>query len=287
MYTRSPKYHNKSTLMHDALCNATIYSCHDIRTKLVIGDPEAGVEAFTSKVSVIVRNDDQGLRFYLPGNNMHEKRCLRNRLPEALINELQIFKNGAENFVSMLLNDLDQGTDEIIYAESIPHCDSWLEKTVRPPPQVTIVTTETIPNSFGHPSPGSVSRQVSSNDIDNEQLLFASDRTTNFHHIRRISAQIPATVDHVVDAPGYWRILEHARSQAVGVVWRAQGDDSTLSSTITQTVWLENLRRSQRGSTDLSSYDCLFGSDGLSKYRLGAVGELFVSCDSHRVVLQY
>lgn len=131
--------------MHTKLQNAQVYSCEKIETQLMVGDKLATTTSKGSTTSVIIRNKEDVLEIFLPAKYHDQSLCLCSKLPKALVTELQIESNGADNYIRSLLNDPNLGTDQIIEEEEeIPHCNGWLERTERSAARLPVLPSVSI-----------------------------------------------------------------------------------------------------------------------------------------------
>lgn len=268
--------------MHNLLRNVDVRTSQDMQTILWVRQGEHTIKASMNQAYLKMKREGNSFRIVLPQQPRERRSCLRSQLPKSLVKELGIFGSSAEKQIYRFINELDMGTDELLATERIPHADSWLTKTERLP-QPAEPDVSDIPTANGLitlPAPPSLSATVApqtDSEYDEGAVVISSTQTRLASYARReVYVQIPATVNHEVDAPEYWKVLEHIRRQARGVVWRNRQPEQTLTSTNEYIAFLNDLTRSRNGSTDLSSYPELFGSDDLVKHRIGAAGELFV-----------
>lgn len=181
---------------------------------------------------------------------------MRSQLPGYLAAELlDIFDSRAEKQIYRIINELETGTDDILFEEGISRV-SWLPETRRSAPIPSPVTPQT------------------SDSADDEPNLPTSPIQTNDQRSYRA---LPVEIQRENDAPDYWKVIEHVHKQAskIGRRLHRRSDDASnfddLAADFAGLVF-------DHGILDPDDYPHLFGSDvWLSKFRMGAAGELFVS----------
>lgn len=181
---------------------------------------------------------------------------MRSQLPGCIATELlDVFDSRAEKQIYRIINELETGTDDILNEEVLSRV-SWLPETRRPAPTPPVTSMQ------------------SSNLADNEPDLPTYPIQENYRQPYRA---LPAEIQHEIDAPEYWKVIEHVHKQASKIgskLHRRNGEAGNLDD-LAADFGLLGL-----GHTALNPDDCpnLFGGDvWLSKFRLGAAGELFVS----------
>lgn len=203
---------------------------------------------------------------------------MRSQLPGYIaVDLLDIIDSRGEKQIYRIINELESGTDGILLEENIPRI-SWLPETCRPAPPVQpddapISPPSGLANGDIHLPTGPVQTNAE----------FPANETTE-HAVagypvryRQPYRALPAVIQHEIDAPSYWRVIEHVHRQAskIGNELRHRNDGAASMDDLTagfNTLTLDN------NILDPADHPDLFGHDPwLSKFRLGAAGELFVS----------
>ncbi|KIX03638.1 uncharacterized protein Z518_07191 [Rhinocladiella mackenziei CBS 650.93] len=252
---RSALFSNQSRLLYDALANAIIHTSSEMFTYLVVTQDEHPVKVPTSRPSLIPKYEHNRLEITLPAEERATRQCMRSQLPGYIAAELlNIFDSRAEKQIYRILNELETGTDDILFEEGISRV-SWLPETRRPAPTPPLIAPQT------------------SDLADDEPNLPTDPIQTNYRQPYRA---LPVEIQHEIDAPDYWKVIEHVHKQASKIGNRLHrrnyeaGNFDDLAAEFAGLV-LDH--------TVLDPNDCpnLFGNDvWLSKFRLGAAGELFV-----------
>ncbi|KAF1811695.1 hypothetical protein P152DRAFT_418319 [Eremomyces bilateralis CBS 781.70] len=249
---RSPMFSNQNKQMYNDLATATVHTSADMSVKLVVGKDDTAVKVEWDKPSLIMKRDEAGLLITLPLARTERKQSMRSQLPGYLSGLLHIYDSRGERQIDRIINELESGTEEILLEEEISRVE-WLAETSRSAPALES-KTET------PPQPQSLTRRSSN-------LVNGKTEGPPRH-------ALPEIPNHAVEAPDYWKVLEHVHKQAES----AGSDFRDVSSPATDdfTRYFASLTvHSTR--FDPSDYPSLFGADfWLSKRRIGAAGELFV-----------
>ena len=265
--------------MYNDLVSATIQTSADMSTKLVVVQDSVPVKVVNDRISLLIEQNDEGLSITLPKDKAQRMLCMRGQLPGRLAEILNIYDSRGEKQLYRILNELECGTDAILLEEEISRV-SWLPETCRPDPpppaegpggtlqrQLAHVVNEqpedgqTYPVEIGEPeSPIRAMGSIAANSYQ--------DRPTPFR-------ALPDVPDHATEAPLYWKVLEHVRRQAASFMHVNDNGTHPPPENITQAFASLSL---EGDDIDPADYPNLFGSDfWLSKFRVGAAGELFVS----------
>jgi hypothetical protein len=253
-------------------------------TNLVVMQDDVAVKVECDKASLIMDQDESGLRITLPIDKMKRKQTMRSQLPGKLSELLNIFDSRGEKQIYRILNELESGTDDILLDEEISRV-SWLAETCRPKPP-TREYTESQQRS-GPPPPSSASTIRDTENAREYPPLYLKDqefepavRTAETISIsptnnpRPAFRPVPEVDDPELEAPDYWKVLEHVRKQAALTCDDSRGGASTTADDITSL--LESLSL-ESTSLDPLNYPNCFGDDPwLSRCRVGAAGELYV-----------
>jgi hypothetical protein len=225
-------------------------------TYLAVMQDEHPVKVLTSRASLISKYKHNKLEITLPAEERATRQCMRSQLPGYIAAELlDIFDSRAEKQIYRILNELGTGTDDILFEEGISPV-SWLPETRRPAPMPPVIA----------PQPSDLA--------DDELNLPTGPIQTNYRQSYRA---LPVEIQHEIDAPDYWKVIEHVHKQASKI-------GNRLHRRNDETGNFDDLAADFAGlvldHTIQDHNDCpnLFGNDvWLSKFRLGAAGELFVS----------
>lgn len=268
--------------MHDYLLNATLSTSSNISTKLVVEQDEIPIEVESTKASLLVQPHESGLHITLPDNKADRTQCMRAQLPGEIAKLLKIHDHRGERQVYRIINELELGTYDILLSEDISEA-SWLRKIHRP---------TSVPD---------VEPAIRTNIVVNGEIQISANYSQISQHIRHVGytsrsgvteisnsngvaplqfRALPTVVGHE-DAPRYVTVLERIRVQSQ-ILYRkfirhAVTEDSF--DDIANAFEALTLRRTIPGTTfepgDLLAF---FGTDEwLSKFRMGAAGELLVS----------
>ena len=240
------------------------------------------VSANANKAYLVVKEERDCLWIVLPENDKERKLCLRSQLPGKLLDFFQIRKSNAEKQIYRFINEVDMGTDELISDEDIPHVE-WLSKTER----VIALTSPTGRAEL----PRSTNGQLSDLQLlavqsdqgptavfsrEGDPIVISNTQTSSgYSQQRQAYIEIPAEVNHVQQAPDYHKVLAHVHSQTASVKWRNIPQQDTHTVRYQLTDFFTSLPV-VGNELEAASRPTLFGSDALSNFRLGAVGELFV-----------
>lgn len=259
--------------MHNHLMSATVLTSSNISTKLVVTRDRTQVTVDTTKSSLIMKQDAQGLSITLPSNVAERMKCMRSQLPTHLSEILQIYDARGERQIYRILNELELGTDDILITEEISEV-SWLEKTSRlastlePQPQI---------EAPGQEIQASTSHSQAYIEIHEVETIVRAASSISISNSRAPAPRfrpLPATFVHELEAPDYWKVLERVDKQARRVANTSQNVVNPTLEDITQLFASLTIRNTDLDPADLPN---LFGSDfWLSKFRVGAAGELFV-----------
>ncbi|KIW23153.1 uncharacterized protein PV07_11373 [Cladophialophora immunda] len=255
---RSALFSNQSRLLYDALANAVIHTSSEMLTCLVVTQDGQPVEVPTSRPSLVSNYEHNRLEITLPAEERATRQCMRWQLPGYIASELlDIFDSRAEKQIYRIINELDTGTDDILLEEGISRV-SWLPETCRPAP---------IPV----PAPAPIASQTSDLADDEPNVVVSPIHGSH----RQPYRALPVEIQHEIDAPDYWKVIEHVHRQA-------SKSGNTLHRRNDEAGSFDDLAADLAGLVldhpVLDPNDCpnLFGNDWLSNFRLGAAGELFV-----------
>lgn len=223
---------------------------------LVVEQDEDLVMVPSSRLSLISKYERNTLEITLPAEARATKQCIRSQLPGYIAAELlEIVDARAEKQIFRILDELDSGTDEILAEEGISRV-SWLPETCRAAPTPPITT------------PGT------SESVENGPDLPAGAYQTNH---RQYCRPLPVEIQHEVDAPLYWKVIDHVHKQASKIGNRLHGRNDAAGNLDDLAAEFSGLMLDDT-RVDPDDYPNHFGNDvWLSKFRLGAAGELFVS----------
>jgi hypothetical protein len=256
------------------MANAVIHTSSSMSSYLVVMQDGHEVKIPTARPSLIATHNQNGLSITLPAEQRARKQCMRSQLPGYIaVDLLDITDSRGEKQIYRILNELQTGTYDILLEEGISRV-SWLPETHRSPP---IVQPEDAPITTHIPL------ETSGWANDETDLELPADETTvraaaaypgNYRQRYR---SLPAEIRHDIDAPAYWKVIEHVHRQAskIGNELHRRSDGAASLDDLTAgfaTLTLDN------NILDPAHRPELFGHDvWLSKFRLGAAGELFVS----------
>jgi len=284
-------FSNQNKQMYDDLVTATVHTSADMLAKLVVVQDDDPVKVECDRPSLIMKRDEAGLRITLPLAKMERRQSMRGQLPGYLSELLHIYDSRGEKQIYRIINELESGTDEILLEEEISRV-SWLVETSRPAP-----ASEPETNAETPPQPQSSIRQ-SSNFVNGEtedpprhtqpyleirefETAIRADASISANHSGGIHPPpppfraLPEILNHAVEAPDYWKVLEHVRKQAASVGSDLRNISNPTTDDITR--YFASLTLNSN-SFDPADYPSCFGDDlWLSKFRIGAAGELFVS----------
>jgi hypothetical protein len=278
--------------MYDDIATATVHISADISTKLVVVQDDAAVKVEYDGPSLIMKRDEAGLLITLPLAKAARRQSMRSQLPGYLSRLLRIHDPRGEKQIYRIINELESGTDEILLDEEISRV-SWLAETSRPAPASEPETeTETPPQPQSQSSIRQSSNIVNGETRDPprhaqpypeiqecETAIRATD-SISFNHSSSIHPPpplfraLPEILNHAVEASDYWKVLEHVRKQAAS----AESDLRDISNPTTDDItrYFASLTLNST-NFDPADYPSCFGDDHwLSKFRIGAAGELFV-----------
>jgi hypothetical protein len=256
------------------MATAIIQTSTSMSSYLVVMQDGHEVKVPTARPSLIATHDQSGLNITLPAEQRARQQCMRSQLPGYIAVELlDITDSRGEKQIYRILNELQTGTHDILLEEGISRV-SWLPETHRPPPFVQ-------PEDAPIPTP--IPLETSGLADDETHLELPADETTvraaaaypgNYRQPYRA---LPTEIRHEVDAPAYWKVIEHVHRQAskIGNELHRRNDGAASLDDLTAgfaTLTLDN------NILDPAHCPDLFGHDvWLSKFRMGAAGELFVS----------
>jgi hypothetical protein len=282
-------FSNQNKQMYDALVTATVHTSAHMSTKLVVIQDDTAVKVECDRPSLIMKQDEARLLITLPFAKTERRQSMRSQLPGYLSELLHIYDSRGEKQIYRIINELESSTDEILLDEELSRV-SWLAETSRPAP-ASEPETETTPQ----PQP---SIRRSSNFVNGEiedpprhaqpyleirefETAIRAANSISVNHSGGIHPAappfraLPEILNHAVEAPDYWKVLEHVSKQAAS----AESDLRDISNPTTDDVtrYFATLTLHST-SFDPANYPSLFGDDfWLSKFRIGAAGELFVS----------
>lgn len=148
-YHHSPQYSNKSTQVHQLLCNAELFMCDGIWTDLVVKTAKGENRVRSDRALVKVEQTDHSLTISVPRDLNELNSCYRTELPSQICRILGLEKDKARESLKQvyrILNDEKVTLEDIMKEEDIPSYD-WFEKpevsaTVRGPGLATTLASE-------------------------------------------------------------------------------------------------------------------------------------------------
>ena len=272
--------------MFNDLVTASVHTSSDMSTKLVVIQDGVAVKVPTAKASLIVKHNQDGLLVTLPRDKTERKACMRSQLPGYLAEILNIYDSRGEKQIYRIINELTTSTEQILLDEEISRV-SWLPEGSRPalvreldPENERLVSTVNgSPTNFVN---GDTS-QFADRDQAHEEPQHAEIIVRAAGSLPARAAgnypppfrNLPAIVNHGVEAPDFWKVIEHVHRQAAMLAGQLRSSTPTTLDQITASFGTLTLGGT---SLDPADYPRLFGDDfWLSKFRVGAAGELFVS----------
>jgi hypothetical protein len=282
-------FSNQNKQMYDDLMTATVHTSADMSAKLVVVQDDTAVKVECDRPSLIMKRDEAGLLITLPLAKAERRKSMSGQLPGYLSELLHIYDSRGEKQIYRIINELESGTDEILLDEEISRV-SWLAETSRPAPASEPETeTPPQPQSSTRRSSNFVNEETEDPPRHAQPHLETREFETPIRAAGSISANhsggihpppppfraLPEVLNHAVEAPDYWKVLEHVRKQAAS----AGSDLRDISNPTTDdiTCYFASLTLHST-SFDPADYPSCFGDDfWLSKFRIGAAGELFVS----------
>ncbi|OAG34109.1 hypothetical protein AYO21_11750 [Fonsecaea monophora] len=277
---RSTLYSNQNTQMYNDLVSATVQTSADMSTKVVVVQDSVPVEVVADRLSLVIEQNDAGLSITLPKDKVQRMQCMRGQLPGRLAEMLNIYDSRGEKQLYRILNELESGTDDILLQEDISRV-SWLPETCRPNPTPPAEELEGTfqPQSahifHGQPEGVQISL-VKLEEVESPTRAMGSIAANSYPDrpsplFRALPAAKPT---HATEAHLYWLVLEHVPRQASSFRHVDGNDTDPTFSRITKTLATLSL---EVNTIDPAKYPELFGGDfSLSKFRVGAAGELFV-----------
>ena len=266
--------------MYNDLVSATVQTSADMSTKLVVIQDKVPVKVLADRLSLLIEQNDGGMFITLPMDKTQRMQCMRGQLPGRLAEILNIYDSRGEKQLYRILNEIESGTDAILLQEEISPV-SWLPETCRPdPPQPaedSVSALQQRPAHIVNGQPGDDHLDPANTDELESPLRAMSSVAPNTYPYRQSAPfrALPAVLDHASEAPLYWKVLEHVRRQAASfghVNGRGLHIDPDDIAQAFASLSLEGVH------LDPADYPKLFGHDvWLSKFRVGAAGELFVS----------
>lgn len=278
--------------MYDKLLCTDVHTSSNMSAELVVNLDDKPVRVEYDKALLDVKHDPSSLVITLPFSRRLRLQNMRAQLPGYLSDLLQIYDSRGERQISRIINELDSGTDEILLSEEISKV-SWLAEVSRPQPNMEVVLDTSSPAqqprfSAGPSaiSPGRVRAEPPRYDrvrleiFEFENVVPAANSIT-IDHSTDVNVQpppfrvLPDTFNHAVEAPNYWKVLAHVRRQVSSIANNAQNTSNVSAEELAHYFSLLTIRNT---NFDPADYPSLFGDDfWLSKFRIGAAGELFVS----------
>lgn len=278
--------------MHNNLRSATVLTSSNITTKLVVMQDTTPISVDTAKSSLIVEQKSSGIYITLPYNVAERKQCMRTQLPTHLAELLQIYDARGERQIYRILNELELGTDDILVAEEISEV-SWLEKTSRlalpteaQPPEVQTPGPQQSEAQAQREIPVQVGQRIRASTTYSRDYRETREVESIIHVAESVSASnarapaptfrtLPAIIDHEVEAPEYWKVLDFVCKQARRFANTYQNITSATPDDLAQLFESLTIHNTD---VDPANSPHLFGNDvWLSKFRVGAAGELLVS----------
>lgn len=266
--------------MYNHLVSATIQTSIDMSTKLVVEQDSVPVKVVADRRSLLIAHNDDGLSITFPKDQAQRMQCMRSQLPGDLAEILNIYDSRGEKQLYRILNELESGTDAILLQEEISRV-SWFPETCRPDPPppaeepAAILQRQSTHIVNGQPEEGETDR-VEISELGSPIRAMSSIAADSYPDRPPPPFRVlPAELDHATDAPLYWKVLEHVRRQAATFKHVNGSVTYTTPDDITRAFASLSLNGD---NIDPADYPNLFGHDfWLSKFRVGAAGELFVS----------
>lgn len=270
--------------MYDDLVTTTVHTSADMSTKLVVVQDDTAIKVECGRPSLIMKRNEAGLLITLPFAKTERRQSMRGQLSGYLSELLHIYDSRGEKQIYRIINELESGTDEILLDEEISRV-SWLAETSRPVPP-SEPETETPPqpqsqssifvNGENEDPPRHAQPYLEIQELEATIRAAGSISVSHSGGIYLPSPPfraLPRTINHAVEAPDYWKVLEHVRKQAVSA-----GSDPRDTSPTTDDITSHFASLTLHSTSfDPADYPGCFGGDfWLSKFRIGAAGELFV-----------
>ena len=278
--------------MHHQLMTASVHTSSDMSTNLVVIQDRAEVKVESTKAALILTQNEDRLTLTLPEAKSERMQCMKSRLPGYLAELLHIYDSRGEKQIYRIINELESGTDDILVDEDISRVN-WLEITSRPaPPPEPENETQAQPlieqpSSFARSETQFTATRVHAYDevavVESSVRAAASISIHGSGTIPPPFRGLPTQISHEVEAPHYWNVLEHVQKQAMAMGNQLRNSTAATPDDIAGVLASLTLEST---SLDPARYPTLFGDDfWLSKFRVGAAGELFVSIVIRRHVL--
>ncbi|KAJ9605358.1 hypothetical protein H2200_010015 [Cladophialophora chaetospira] len=279
---RSPLFSNQSRVLYDSLANATIHTSSTMSSYLKVVQDGHEIKVPTARPSLIAKHDHNMLKITLPAELSARKQCMRSQLPGYIAEELlDVIDSRGEKQIYRILNELESGTDDVLLEEGISRV-SWLPEIRRPAPAFPAenappsphmaLQTSGLANEEQNGLSGLYQTQAELPIDDIPRQAVAAFPTT----YREPYRVLPAEIQHEIDAPNYWKVIEHVHRQASKIGSRLHHRNDRAGSLDDLTAGFATLAL-DNDMLDPADHPGMFGSDWLSTYRLGAAGELFVS----------
>lgn len=275
--------------MYNDLGTATVHTSANMSTKLVVLQNDIAVKVECDRPSLIMKRDEAGLLITLSVAKTERRQSMRGQLPGSLSELLHISHSRSEKQIYRIINELESGTDQILLDEGISRV-SWLATTSRPAsasepeietppqPQSSIGQSFNFVNGETEDPPRHAQPYLETRELETAVRAAGSisvNHPGGIHPPPPPFRALPETLNHAVEAPDYWKVLEHVRKQAAS----AGSDLRHISDPTTDDVTRYFASLTLHSTKfDPADYPSLFGDDfWLSKFRIGAAGELFVS----------
>ncbi|EXJ92319.1 hypothetical protein A1O3_00869 [Capronia epimyces CBS 606.96] len=124
----SKKYFNRNDSMHRLLLEATVYTSTELQTVLSLATGEnKRVSTASERAKPSIRNDEQGIRIYLPTKAADLQRSFKIDLPDLIMELLGIEFRSAQHCLYFLLTERLENLHEILEQQDIPML-TWLER---------------------------------------------------------------------------------------------------------------------------------------------------------------
>jgi hypothetical protein len=257
---------------------------------LVIYQDNKKVKRPISVPSLLGKHENGVLEITLPEAEPAARQCMRAQLPGYISRKLlDIFDFSGEKQIYRILNELETSTDDIVHQEGISRV-SWLPQTNRPALTPYAIATQGIPV----PVVEEADRLVHTTQLNGHQAVAVEEAVTSTTATSLIPQlqhyePLPASIPHELQAPHYWKVIEHVHRQASKIGNSLRPGFGASVSVDDLASNLANLGLGDAG-IDPNERPDLFGRGWLSNFRLGAAGELFVSPHrplQDRVVVTY
>jgi hypothetical protein len=259
------------------LRQAIVYTSSKMTTYLVVYQDKVKVKQPISLPSLLAKHENEVLEITLPEAELAATQSMRAQLPGYISHELlEITDSRGEKQIYRILNELETSTEDILLQEGVSPV-SWLPQTNRPALTTHAISTQ----GFPVPAVEEADRLVHTAQLNEHQPVTAEEPVTSttatspIPQLQRYEP-LPAKIPHEVQAPHYWKVVEHVHRQASKIgnsLRRGTGAPASVDDLAPE---FANLGLGD-AVVDPNERPDLFGRGWLSNFRLGAAGELFVS----------